>query len=138
VDSTAVGDAAMRAEQLTNLANVQFYFGRYVEAAHYYQEALDIANAAGDQPWAARRRRLTLASKASLQLRLGQYQQALATFDELDTASAELRPRERAEVLVTAGCCTGGSAIRSRPWPLTRRRGPCSRATGWPTASWRR
>ena len=102
-DATAVGDAEMRAEQLTNFANVQFYFGRYVEAAHYYQESLDIANAAGDQPWAARRRRITLANKASLQLRLGQYQQALATFDQLDAASAELRPRERAEVLVNRG-----------------------------------
>ena len=103
VDSTAVGDAEMRAEQLTNLANVQFYFGRYAEAAHYYQESLAIADAAGSQPWAARRRRITLANEASLQLRLGQYQQALATFDALDAASADLRPRERAEVLVTRG-----------------------------------
>jgi len=55
--STAAADATHRAEQLTNLANVQFYFGRYTEAAHYYQEALAIADAAGNQPWAARRRR---------------------------------------------------------------------------------
>src|SRR4029078_4270672 len=86
---------------LTNLANVQFYFGRYTEAAHYYQEALAIADAAGNQPWSRRRRRITLPNEPSLQLRLGQYQQALATFDALDAATADLRPRERAEVLVT-------------------------------------
>jgi tetratricopeptide (TPR) repeat protein len=101
--STTDSDREARAEQLTNLANVQFYFGRYADASRLYQEALAVTEAAAGQPWAARRRRLTLANEATLQLRIGRYQQALATFDELDAASAELRPRERAEVLVNRG-----------------------------------
>lgn len=101
--STAIGDRSLRAEQLGNLANVQFFVGRYAESARFTQEALEIASASATEPWAGRRRRILLSNQATLLLRLGRYQEALNVFNELDTLSGELRPRERAELLANLG-----------------------------------
>jgi tetratricopeptide (TPR) repeat protein len=101
--STAIGDRNLRAEQLGNLANVQFFVGRYADSARFTQEALDITAASATEPWAGRRRRILLSNQATLLLRLGRYQEALNVFNELDTLSGELRPRERAELLANLG-----------------------------------
>ena len=101
--STTIGDQEQRAEQLGNLANVQFFVGRYANAARLTQEALAVTAAAAAEPWAGRRRRILLSNQATLLLRLGRYQQALTVFDELGAMSGELRPRERAEMLVNLG-----------------------------------
>ena len=101
--STTSGDQNGRAEQLGNLANVQFYVGRYVDAARLTQEALAVTAASSAEPWAGRRRRILLSNQATLLLRLGRYQQALAVFGELGALSGDLRPRERAEMLVNLG-----------------------------------
>jgi tetratricopeptide (TPR) repeat protein len=101
--STAIGDRSLRAEQLGNLANVQFFLGRYADAGRLTQEALDVTAAASTEPWAGRRRRILLSNQATLQLRLGRYQEALTVFHELEALSGELRPRERAELLANLG-----------------------------------
>jgi tetratricopeptide (TPR) repeat protein len=101
--STAIGDQDRRAEQLGNLANVHFFVGRYADAARLNQEALTVTAAAAAEPWAGRRRRILLSNQATLLLRLGRYQEALAVFDQLGAMSGDLRPRERAEILVNLG-----------------------------------
>jgi len=101
--STKIGDRSGRAEQLGNLANVQFYVGRYADAARLNQEALAVTASSAAEPWAGRRRRILLSNEATLLMRLGRYQQALAVFSDLGALSGDLRPRERAMMLVNLG-----------------------------------
>ena len=101
--STRAGYLEGRIEQLGNLANVQFYVGRYADAERLYGEALALtASAPPDAPWLARRRWLLLVNRASLWQRLGREQEALAVYRELG-GTATLRPRERAQMLVNLG-----------------------------------
>ncbi len=90
-------------EQLGNLANVQFYLGRYADAGHLYEQAIALTQSArSSEPWVARRRWVLLANQATLFQRLGRDQEALAVYHELGTSN-ELRPRERAQMLVNLG-----------------------------------
>lgn len=91
-----------RTEQLGNLGNVQFYLGRYADAGRLYDEALALTSTSAPGSWVARRQRLLLANRATLYQRLGRDGEALAVYRELGT-SAELRPRERAQMLVNLG-----------------------------------
>lgn len=101
--STKLNDQNGRAEELGNLGNVHFYVGRYGEAARMYDESLAVTTASKGEPWAARRRRLTLANQASLFQRLGRGQEALALYKELGASSAGLPPSEYAQVLANLG-----------------------------------
>jgi tetratricopeptide (TPR) repeat protein len=101
--SSRIRDEEGRAEQLGNLANVQFFVGRYADAAHLYDEALAVTAASHDQPWAARRQRLILANQASLYQRLGRNEQALTIYRQLGAPDSDLRPRERAQLLLNLG-----------------------------------
>jgi tetratricopeptide (TPR) repeat protein len=100
--STRAGFVEGRAEQLGNLANVNFYVGRYADAGRLYQDALALTATAGDAAWVPRRRRLLRANQAALYQRLGRDQEALAIYEDLDS-SAGLRPREHALLLVNLG-----------------------------------
>jgi CHAT domain-containing protein/tetratricopeptide (TPR) repeat protein len=101
--STKAGYLEGRTEQLGNLANVQFYLGRYADAGRLNVEAIALtSSASSSEPWVARRRWVLLANQATLFQRLGRDQEALATYRELGTSS-ELRPRERAQMLVNLG-----------------------------------
>jgi len=101
--STRAGFLEGRAEQIGNLANVQFYLGRYADAGRLYDDALALTGSApASAAWVARRRWLLLANQATLFQRLGRDQEALAVYRELGT-SAGLRPRERAQMLVNLG-----------------------------------
>ena len=91
-----------RTEALGNLANVQFYVGRYAHAGRLYDEALALTSASPPASWVARRRRVLLANRAALNQRLGRDQEALDAYRELGM-STELRPRERAQMLVNLG-----------------------------------
>jgi CHAT domain-containing protein/tetratricopeptide (TPR) repeat protein len=91
-----------RTEQLGNLASVKFYLGRYADAQRLYQEAIALTTASPPAPWVARRHRILLANEASLFQRLGRDQEALAIYRDLGMAT-ELRPHERAEMLVNLG-----------------------------------
>ena len=100
--ATSAGFAEGRVEEIGNLANVQFYLGRYADAARFYDEALATTEASASEPWAARRRGLLLANQATLYQRLGRDQDALRIYRELG-ATSEFRPRERARLLVNLG-----------------------------------
>ena len=100
--ATSAGFTEGRVEEIGNLANVQFYRGRYADAERLYAEALATTAASSSEPWTRRRRRLLLANQATLYQRLGRDQDALAIYRELG-ASTELRPRERAQMLVNLG-----------------------------------
>lgn len=97
--SATAGDPDAQVEQLTNLANVNFYIGRYADALTLYTDALGLVDAHADAFWAPRRRYLVQANRAVLDQRLGRHQQALETYRSLAADGADLRPRERAQIL---------------------------------------
>ncbi len=101
--STVAGDDAERAEELTNLANVYFFLGRYTDAQANYDAALRVADAHRDEPWVSRRRRILLVNKAALDQRLGRDADALATYREVQASGSDLRPREQAQILLNLG-----------------------------------
>jgi len=101
--STSAGDDAERAEELTNLANVYFFVGRYTDAQTNYDLALRVTAAHASEPWTQRRRRLILVNKATLDQRLGRDEDALALYRQVQSAGADLRPREQAQILVNLG-----------------------------------
>jgi CHAT domain-containing protein len=101
--SSSIGDDPGRAEQLTNLANVDYFLGRYSDAAANYDAALHLTSVHRDQPWTVRRRRIILVNKATLDQRLGRDESALVLYREVQTAGADLRPREQAQILVNLG-----------------------------------
>ena len=98
--ATSAGFAEGRVEAIDNLANVQFYVGRYADAGRLYDEAL--AATAASAPWAGRLRSLVLANQATLFQRIGRDQEALRIYRELG-ATRELRARERAQMIVNLG-----------------------------------
>jgi tetratricopeptide (TPR) repeat protein len=101
--SARAGYLEGRTEQLGNLANVQFYVGRYADAERLYGEALSLTSTAPpDASWVPRRNLLLRVNQASLWQRLGRDQEALAVYREFGS-SAILRPREQAQMLVNLG-----------------------------------
>ena len=96
------GDLEGRAETLGNLANVQFFLGKYSSAADLYAQALRATSEGGTAEWVDRRRRILLNNEATLYLRLGRDRDALAIYRTL-TESAAMRPREEAQLLVNLG-----------------------------------
>ncbi len=101
--STAAGDDPAWAEQLTNLGNVCFFVGRYSDAASNYDAALRVVAAHSGEPWTARRRRLILINKATLDQKLGRDEAALAIYRDVRAAGTDLRPREQAQILMNVG-----------------------------------
>jgi tetratricopeptide (TPR) repeat protein len=100
--SKASGDREGHAEQLGNLGSVSLYLGRYSDALDAFERAIALTAAAPAEEWSRRRRRIVLANKATLDQRLGRYQQALAIYRELGTAR-DVRPAEQAQILVNQG-----------------------------------
>ena len=104
--SRRAGDTEGLAEEVGNRANVDFFTGRYTDAAARYQQALLLTNAsppgAGSR-WVARRRRILAANQASLYQRLGRYQEALEVYEELARDADTLAPSEAAQLLVNEG-----------------------------------
>lgn len=88
---------------LNNEANVYYFLGRYSEAHDRYNEALDILGRHGQEDWHARRLQMTRANIAVLYQKLGQYQRALAIYQELSSARSALAPGERAQLLANMG-----------------------------------
>jgi tetratricopeptide (TPR) repeat protein len=100
--SKTTADGEGHAEQLGNLGSVSLYLGRYSEALDAFDRAMVLVEAARDERWARRRRRIVLANKATLYQRLGRYREALAIYRELGTSS-DVRPEEHAQMLVSQG-----------------------------------
>ncbi len=88
---------------LNNRANVYYFLGRYSEAHVGYSEALDILTRNRTEDWYARRLQMTRANLAVLYQKLGQYQRALAVYQELSSAQSALVPGERAQLLTNMG-----------------------------------
>ena len=53
--SIRIGSNGMRAEQLANLGNVNFFIGRYADSARLYDEALAVTSASSGEAWADRK-----------------------------------------------------------------------------------
>jgi len=60
------GDLEGRAETLGNLANVQFFLGKYAAAADLYAQGLRTTSEGGTAAWVDRRRRILLNNEATL------------------------------------------------------------------------
>lgn len=88
---------------LNNEANVYYFLGRYSEAHDRYEEALRTLNQHSREDWYARRLQMTRANIAVLYQKLGQYQRALAIYQELSSARSALAPGERAQLLANMG-----------------------------------
>ena len=101
--STSAGDDPERAEELTNLANVYFFVGRYTDAQANYDAGLRVTDAHRNEPWTQRRRRILLVNLATLDQRLGRDEDALEIYRRVQALGAELRPREQAQILVNLG-----------------------------------
>jgi CHAT domain-containing protein/tetratricopeptide (TPR) repeat protein len=101
--ATTAGDAEARVEELLNLASVDFFTGRYSDAAAHYDEAGRAIDAHRAEEWTPRRRRILLANRATLDQRLGRYDQALASYRLALADAADVRPEEHAQMLVNLG-----------------------------------
>ncbi|MFL5440402.1 MAG: tetratricopeptide repeat protein, partial [Myxococcales bacterium] len=61
----ASGNREAQIEELNNIGNVHYYEARYLEAREAYQDALKLVDQARSEPWAPRRRRITLLNQAA-------------------------------------------------------------------------
>jgi CHAT domain-containing protein len=103
VAARASHDLAAEVTRLNNLGNVLFYQGRYADAMQQYRDALKIVDGHAGEAWNASRRQLTIANVAALYQRLGQYRNALATYDTMHVSSSALPAVERAQLLTNMG-----------------------------------
>jgi tetratricopeptide (TPR) repeat protein len=101
--ATSAGDAEAIVEERMNLASVDFFTGRYSDAAANYDAAGRGIDAHPSEEWAARRRRILLANKATLDQRLGRYDEALASYRLALGDVTDVRPEEQAQMLVNLG-----------------------------------
>lgn len=88
---------------LNNEGNVFYFLGRYSEAHGRYEDALEILKRNNQADWYARRLQMTRANIAVLYQKLGQYQRALAIYQELSSTRSALAPGERAQLLANMG-----------------------------------
>lgn len=95
-------DAEGQAEALSNLANVWFFQGRYMEALAGYEDARRITRGAGGAPWTARRAALLDGNEAALRLRLGNAEGALTIYRKLKETAA-LAPEEVGQLETNLG-----------------------------------
>ena len=96
-------DADVRAEAVSNLGNVDYYIGRYSDAATAYDHALRLSEDHRDEAWSARRRLIVQVNRATLYQKLGRDQEALAIYRDLTAKDTTLPPREQAQMLVNLG-----------------------------------
>ena len=86
-----------------NIGNVYYYRGRYQDALRAYQHAMDRTAASAAQPWASKRRQVTLANLAAVYQRLGKEQAALETYRRMTATARALSGAEYAQLLVNEG-----------------------------------
>ncbi len=96
-------DAEAVVEEWMNLASVDFFTGRYSDAAAHYDAAARVIDAHRSEEWTRRRRRILLANKATLDQRLGRYDEALAAYKLALADASDVRPEEHAQMLVNLG-----------------------------------
>jgi tetratricopeptide (TPR) repeat protein len=90
-------------EERMNLASVDFYTGRYTDAAMHYEIAGRVIDAHRGAEWTQRRRRILLANQATLDQRLGRYEEALAAYKQALSDTSDVRAEEHAQMLANLG-----------------------------------
>ncbi|HEX8170836.1 MAG TPA: CHAT domain-containing tetratricopeptide repeat protein [Thermoanaerobaculia bacterium] len=101
--SSAARDVEGIVEERMNLASVDFFTGRYADAAAEYDAVSRLLDAHRAEEWTRRRTRILLANRATLDQRLGRYREALAAYRRALADTAELRDDEQAQMLVNVG-----------------------------------
>jgi len=101
--TATAGDAEAIVEERMNLASVDFFTGRYSDAAANYDAAGRVIEAHPSEEWAPRRRRILLANQATLDQRLGRYDEALVSYRLALGDATGVRPEEQAQMLVNLG-----------------------------------
>lgn len=101
--ATAARDPESIVEERMNLASVDFFTGRYTDAAAHYAAVGRLLDARRAEPWTSRRRRILLANQATLDQRLGRYQEALAAYRLALADASDVRAEEHAQMLANLG-----------------------------------
>ncbi|HEX7809703.1 MAG TPA: tetratricopeptide repeat protein, partial [Thermoanaerobaculia bacterium] len=101
--ATAAKDFEGVVEERMNLASVDFFTGRYADAAEHYAAVERVLGEHRTEEWAPRRRRILLANRATLDQRLGRYPQALAAYREALADTSDVLPEEHAQMLANVG-----------------------------------
>lgn len=96
-------DAERIVEERMNLGSVDFFTGRYGDAAAEYAAVESVLAAHRAEPWTRRRRGILLSNQATLAQRLGRYREALAAYRLALADTAEVRPGEHAQMLANVG-----------------------------------
>lgn len=101
--AVASGDVEGVVEERMNLASVDFFTGRYADAAGHYAAVGRVLDAHRAAEWTRRRRRILLANRAALDQRLGRHEEALAAYRLALADTADVRPEEHAQMLSNVG-----------------------------------
>jgi tetratricopeptide (TPR) repeat protein len=101
--ASASNDVEGIVEERMNLASVDFFTGRYADAAAHYAAVGKMLDGHRAEEWKRRRRRILLANEATLDQRLGRYAQALAAYRLALADTSEVRDDEHAQMLTNVG-----------------------------------
>ena len=99
----ATHDAKGEITRLSNIGNVFFFQGAYLDALNYYQLAMRRVDQSAGEAWNASRRQLVLANLAILYQQLGQYQKALDYYQLTQTTGDALPAAEYTRLLANVG-----------------------------------
>ena len=97
------GDARGEITRLSNIGNVYFFEGRYLDAESNYQAAFAKAESTRSEPWNGSRRELVLTNLATLYEQLGQNDRALGYYQQALADAEQMPVSERAQLLSNAG-----------------------------------
>ena len=101
--ATAAKDAEGIVEIRMNLASVDFFTGRYADAAVHYGAAGRILDENRTAEWSPRRRSILLSNQATLDQRLGRYEEAVAAYRLALADPSVLAAEEHAQMLANLG-----------------------------------
>jgi CHAT domain-containing protein/Tfp pilus assembly protein PilF len=96
-------DAKGEITRLSNIGNVYFFQGKYLDALEYYQLGMRRVEETAAESWNPSRRQLVLANLAILYQQLGQNQKALDYYQLAQSTGAALPPAEYAQLLSNVG-----------------------------------
>lgn len=101
--ATSANDPEGIIEERMNLGSVDFFTGRYADAAAQYTAVERVLDAHRNEDWTPRRRRILLANRATLDQRLGRYDEALAAYRRALADTSDVLPEEHAQMLANVG-----------------------------------
>jgi tetratricopeptide (TPR) repeat protein len=101
--ASASNDVEGIVEERMNLASVDFFTGRYADAATHYSGVQKMLDGHRAEAWTRRRQRILLANEATLDQRLGRYAQALAAYRLALADAGDVRDDEHAQMLTNVG-----------------------------------